>query len=272
MHRPNLKSLTAAQRAQLAQLIQQYVTPAIVNQHAFPPPAAHAPATILSWHRNFILGLENFLVAQGHPEWSPLPAWNPAEPIPAEFNIPNAGPDRLLNLNPGINFSPDFDHSNLGNFETDTDLGMAIMGRHGSVHITVGGLMGNFRSPAAPIFWPWHSFLDDIWWAWQRQTVVTPNCLGLTLNQARALLTSVGINVGTVTTVPHLDLPFGFPFPWPPQPQPPQPPGFPPFPFPWPPQPPIRQRPHRHVVVDQSPDGGDRVHHGVLVDLVLGRP
>lgn len=262
MHRTDLNTLAAAERTQLAQLIQQYATPAIVNQHAFPPPEAHAPGTILSWHRNFILGLENFLVAQGRPEWVPLPAWDPANQIPAEFNIPNAGPDRLVNLNPGINFSPDFDHANLGNFENNIDLGMAIMSRHAAVHNTVGGIMSSFRSPAAPIFWPWHSFLDDIWWEWQRQTVVVPDCSGLAQNQARSLLNSVGLNLGTVTVIPHVDFPFTFPFPW--QPQPPQ---LPPFPLPWP-----RPRPHRHVVVDQSPEANDRVHHGVAIDLVVGRP
>lgn len=29
------------------------------------------------------------------------------------------------------------------------------------------GVMGNFRSPAAPIFWNWHGYVDDIWKEWE---------------------------------------------------------------------------------------------------------
>jgi hypothetical protein len=270
MHRPDLNSLPAAQRTQLAQLIQQYATSAIVNQHLNAPPAVDSSgAVFLSWHRTYLAGLENFLVAQGHPEWSPLPKWNPANPIPAEFNLPNAGPDRLRDLTPNISFSPLFDQANLDNFETDEDLGRALMGPHDAVHETVGGVMATVRAPAAPLFWPWHSFIDDIWWDWQTTTVVTPDCVGLTVTQARTLLTRVGLTVGTVPTPPHLHFPGDFPFPGPPRFQPP---GFPPGSFSWPPRSPVRPRPHRHVVVDQFPVAGDRVHQGVAVDLILGMP
>ncbi len=174
MHRPDLNALPAGQRTQLAQLIQQYVTPAIVSQHLNAPPAVHSVgAEFLSWHRTYIAGLENFLVSQGHPEWSPLPEWNPANAIPAEFNIPNAGAGRLRDLTPNISFSPRFDHANLGNFRTDEDLGTALMRPHNTVHNEIGGIMSSMRAPEAPIFWLWHSFIDDIWWDWQRTTAPT---------------------------------------------------------------------------------------------------
>ncbi len=203
----------------------------------------------------------------------PLPAWNPATPIPEQFNIPNTGPDRLRNLNPNISFSPQFDHDHLGDFETDEELGMSLMGPHGSVHNVIGGVMRTFRSPAAPIFWPWHSFIDDIWWTWQRDTIITPDCTGLTFSRARRLLQSVGLTVGATTIEPHahprLDIPFRLdprisPSIISPSPE------FPPFP---PPLPSIfRRRRHTHVVVDQSPQPEDRVHHNVSVDLVFGMP
>lgn len=237
MHRTNLNELSSEERTQLAQLIQQYATPEIVGRHLFPPPGIHTDGSIfLSWHREYIAGLENFLVEQGHPEWSPLPAWDPSEPIPDEFDIPDEGPDALRNLNPNISFSPEFDSDNLGNFENDEELGMALMRPHDAVHIAVGGVMATFRSPEAPIFWSWHSFIDDIWWAWQRLTVITPNCLGSTRVRARQLLTSVGLVEGRVTRQPG--------------------PGT---------------QPGRRVVVDQAPDAGDRVARGTAVDLVIGR-
>lgn len=263
MHRRSLSSVSPKDRAALAGLIQQYVTPAIVSQH-LTTPDIHGGATFLSWHRNYLVGLENFLLAQGRPDFVPLPAWDPSEPIPSEFNIPDSGPGALQNLDPGITFSPQFDEENLGNWETEDDLGSALSGPHGSVHIAVGGVMANFQSPSAPIFWPWHSFVDDIWWSWQRLTVVTPDCTGRTLAEARRLLALVGLTTGTVTTNPHLHL---SPIPEPPVPLPPlfpfQP--FQPFrPFP------VRRRRHAHTVVGQAPEPGDRVHHGVGVDLELG--
>jgi Common central domain of tyrosinase len=239
VHRPNLNDLSPGDRTQLAQMIQQYVTPAIVGQHLFPPPGIHSDGSIfLSWHRVYVAGLENFVVQQGHPEWSPLPAWNPAESIPDEFNIPNQGPGALQNLNPNISFSPEFDPENLGNFENDEELGMELMMSpfHNSVHVAVGGVMATFRSPEAPIFWPWHSFIDDIWWTWQRLTVITPNCLGLTRVRARQLLISMGLVEGRIIRHPG--------------------PGT---------------QPGRRVVMDQAPDAGDRVVQGTAVDLVIGR-
>ena len=280
MHRPDLLSLAANERTTLAASIQQYVTPAIVNQHLSAPLGVHNDgATFLSWHRAYIAGLEAFLVDQGHPEWSPLPAWDPATRIPPEFNVPGQGVGKLVNLNPGISFSPTFDHERLANFETDGALGDTLMGIHGTVHIEVGGVMASFRSPSAPIFWCWHSFIDDIWWGWQRGVVVVPTCLGLSQAEAVELLTALGLVVGNVATQPHVDLPFIerppmvdiFPpfLPFPPRPGP-----WPAWPFPQPqPRPwPPRRRPHRHVVLDQSPDPGERLHHNSAVDLVLGRP
>lgn len=238
MHRPNLNDLSPGDRTHLAEMIQQYVTPEIVNLHVSPPGGIniHDPSLFLSWHRAYIAGLENFLVQQGHPEWSPLPAWDPAEPIPDEFNIPDQGPDALRNLDPNISFSPEFDPENLGAFENDEELADAVDGPHGAVHVRVGGLMGDFRSPGAPIFWPWHSFIDDIWWTWQRLTVITPNCLGLTRVRARQLLTSVGLVEGRIIRQPG--------------------PGT---------------QPGRRVVIDQAPDAGNRVVQGTAVDLVIGR-
>jgi hypothetical protein len=269
VHRPDLNSLSASDRTQLADLIQQHATPAIVQQHVNPPPGVHSNGTVfLSWHRSYIAGLEAFIVAQGRPEWSPLPAWDPSNAIPNQFNRPNSGPGALQDLTPNVSFSPDFDEPNLVNFDTDDELGIALIGPHNLVHVRVGGVMGNFQSPSAPIFWPWHSFLDDIWWSWQRLSVAVPDCGGMTLIQARAVLTAVGLLVGATTVQPHLHWPLPFP---------PDDP-LPPFTLHWHPggglhlhgrpQPP--RRPHRHVVVDQNPEAGRRVRPGVAVDLILG--
>ena len=268
MHRPDLNTLSASDRTALADLIEQYTTPAVVQQHTSPPPGVHSDGSVfLSWHRSYIAGLEAFLVAQGRPEWSPLPAWNPSNPIPNQFNRPNSGPRALQDLTPNVSFSPTFDEANLVNFDTDDELGLALMGPHNTVHNRVGGLMASFESPAAPIFWPWHSFLDDIWWSWQRLSVAVPDCGGRNTIQARALLTAVGLVVGATTVEPHLHWAFPPPLPDP----------GPAFNLHWHqgtglhlhrPQP--KRLAHRHIVVDQNPEPGRRVVPGTTVDLILG--
>jgi len=154
----------------MSRLIQQYVTPEIVDLHwnAAQAGAHRDPVMFLTFHREFIGGLDAFLSEQGYPQFVPLRAWNPAEPIPMEFNIPNFGPRRLRNLNPNVSFSPDFDPENLSSFRTVAELGDALMSRHNLVHQRIGGIMNDMRmAPLAPIFWPFHGFIDDIYANWQ---------------------------------------------------------------------------------------------------------
>jgi len=170
MSRPNLDNLTVGNRRLLASLIQQYATPEIIDIHwnAAQSGAHSNPVMFLNFHREYIGGLEVFLLGRGFPGAAPLPAWNPAGPIPGEFNIPNIGPRRLRNLNPAVSFSPEFDPENLSSFRTVAELGEALMTRHNLVHQRIGGIMNDMRlAPLAPIFWPFHSLIDDIYDNWQ---------------------------------------------------------------------------------------------------------
>lgn len=174
MRRPNIYDFSSRERALLADLILEYTTPEIIDRHwnAVLSGAHDDPVGFLSFHRSYILGLEEFLIRRGYGQWAPLPAWNPAEPIPLEFNIPSTGPGRLLNLNPGVSFAEFFEPAYLLGFPTEAELGEALIPRHNLVHSRIGGIMNNLRlAPAAPIFWLFHSFIDDIWWEWQRLTI-----------------------------------------------------------------------------------------------------
>lgn len=266
MHRRNLNDLTQADRKDLSKLIQDYVTPAVVQDHV---QNGHLiPANFLSWHRNYLMGLENYLQAKGHTKFVPLPAWDPSTQIPEEFNVPNRGPDRLEELNPNVSFENIV--ANLDNFENEEELMDAIEGRHDDVHNRIRGVMQTLRSPLAPIFWCWHSFVDDIWWEWQRRQLTVPDCIGLTLSRARRLITGMGLAVGSITTQSHshlsfeqirrplnpfrttLDSPFEIPFPMSPQL-------------------PDNLLRHRHVIVDQFPEPGDHIRRGDVINLVLGK-
>lgn len=70
MHRPNLNNMSATDRATLAGLIQQYVTPAVTDTHwnAVLSGAHNDPAGFLSFHRNFT----------GEPQNAPVRRQKPA--------------------------------------------------------------------------------------------------------------------------------------------------------------------------------------------------
>ncbi len=129
----------------------------------------------LDFHRNFIKNLENALINRGKNQYVPLPKWNPADPIPAEFshpgrstNNPGISPPSWITLAGGSIGDPVFGYTSLGQFKSSDELGRALGSDfHGLVHMTIGGDMNSFRSPQDPIFYPWHAFLDDLWSDWQ---------------------------------------------------------------------------------------------------------
>jgi hypothetical protein len=39
---------------------------------------------------------------------------------------------------------------------------------HSDLHFGVGGAMKDLHtSPAALIFWPWHAYVDNVYWDWE---------------------------------------------------------------------------------------------------------
>lgn len=201
MHRPYLNRLLKPESAQLARMIREYSTPEVVSEHraAVQTGVHNNPESFLSFHRDYLRGLESYLEKQGMPRWVPLPKWDPAQPIPEEFNIPSSGPGRLRNLNPNISFYPEFDRRNLNNFQNPAELGRALMLRHNTVHSAVGGVLNNLlEAPEAPIFWPLHAFIDDIWADWQESTVNVPSTIGLTYYQAYRVLVNSNLRPGRI--------------------------------------------------------------------------
>lgn len=170
-HRRNLNSLTSAERTQLVSLMLQYITDTVVADHMN---IVHSGEQIFIGHRRYVEGMENFLRNNGGGQFVPLPLWNPENPIPPEFNVVKAqdnGSQRpaLRNLNPGMSLPQQFRTPAVCNFTTGGELGDAINGWHGQVHNAVGGTMADIMtSPAAPIFWCWHAFVDHIYWDWQQ--------------------------------------------------------------------------------------------------------
>ncbi len=82
--------------------MMQYLTDAVVANHLN---INHSGLDIFTGHRAYIAGMEAFLSANGGGQFVPLPMWDPATPIPPEFNVVKAedgGNPRppLQNLNP----------------------------------------------------------------------------------------------------------------------------------------------------------------------------
>jgi Common central domain of tyrosinase len=210
-HRADLNTLTTAQRTQLVNLMLNYLTDAVVGDHVS---IVHSGLELFTGHRAYLLGMENYLTANGGGAFVPLPFWNSASPIPPEFNVvKNPGPGRppLANLNPGIPKPPQFEHPAVCEYDDPAQLGNDINGWHGSVHCAIGGTMCMLPvASAAPIFWCWHAFVDHIYWDWQRCTVPCPDVAGCTLEIAKKKIKAAGLSLRSTICLPECTLPPGY--------------------------------------------------------------
>ena len=177
-HRPDLNSLPAASRTNLRNLMLTYINDAVVWAHNPSNPNAivhHMGEHAFITHRNFIGDLENWLAVSGSGEFVPLPSWNPANPIPPEFNIVKAqdnGTPRppLVNLNPGLGKPAGLVPPALcGIGDAGSLWDVDVNPWHAAVHMSINGTMGDITiAPAAPMFFCWHGYVDEIYEDWLR--------------------------------------------------------------------------------------------------------
>ncbi len=209
-HRTDLNALSAGERQVLVNLMLPYLTDAVVAQHVT---IIHSGVELFTGHRAYIADLETYLQASGGGAFVPLPMWDPANPIPLEFNVVKPQDDStprppLVNLNPNMPLQPEWDYPAVCEFESGDDLGNAINGWHGGVHVSIGGTMGSLAiASAAPIFWCWHAFVDHIYWNWQLCQVECPDLVGCTLPYAKLKLRQNGLCSGSVSYVPKYVVP-----------------------------------------------------------------
>lgn len=164
MARRNINSFSSSERRVLARLIGQFADDAVVKMHRNMQ-GIHGgdPLRFLSFHREYVGRLENWLLRRGYSRFVPLPAWNPSQCIPREFRI------RINNSCPNVQFFPRFSRENMRSFASERAFASALEALHNQVHNRVGGQMRTIMtSPAAPVFWIWHAFVDDIWLEYQQ--------------------------------------------------------------------------------------------------------
>lgn len=204
--RPNINTFTTCEQYDLVTLMMNYLTPAIVNDHALAMATAHNyDDEFCIWHRAYIKDMEDWLATQsGGAKFVPLPKWDPATSIPNAFfnssTIPfsctNAGNasnslltpvstyPNLIRQNPNIlgwyDFSGFFNSATLCSYTSGTcasrptfgtaydNLACDLEDEHDLVHGAIGGAMGStVVASGAAIFWLWHAFVDDVCHDWE---------------------------------------------------------------------------------------------------------
>ena len=185
--RASLHTFTSAQHQQYAALHATFAatTGAVADHNAWH--SSHGSGSddhFLTWHRYFIRWLEDYLGSQGMDAESPVPYWPSDTPIPAELTAgtnnadPGVRPPTWTTMAGGTDTDPAFGYTSLGRFRTTGELGRALgTSYHGTVHNTIGGTMATFSSPLAPIFFPWHGYIDHIYAEWQRRATARPEAV-----------------------------------------------------------------------------------------------
>ena len=179
--RKNLYFTTNVENQRYATAHSNYVdsTGAISNHLAWHGShGSGSDAHFLFWHRYYNRQLEDYLGANGVHDYVPIPHWPSNMQIPAELaagtadTTPNVNPPTWTTMEGGTETDPAFGYTRLGQFKSTEELARAVgWSYHGTVHGAVGGTMASFESPRAPIFFPWHGYLDHIWAEWQRRTM-----------------------------------------------------------------------------------------------------
>ncbi len=189
--RRNISTFSPADQLELRQLMMTYINNVIVNEHLTTPGIHCENEFFLTWHRGYIDRMEAWLMTQTNgTKYLPLPKWDPNNVL----GIPNAffnnlvspgsavlaGYPALVNQNISGFGNFNFTSFTLGtvcatypagtqsractgvSFGTAIDnFALALERQHNNVHGDIGGVMGNFNSPAAAIFFLWHAYIDD---------------------------------------------------------------------------------------------------------------
>lgn len=186
--RKNQKNLTALEWQRFIHAIEALAETGISNPsyadfvqihvNAMDTPAghmwgAHGGANFLSWHREYLAKLEARLIAINPLVTLPYWDWvNDRSAIPAALSDPGALSDWGISRNPSFNGNSLASAAELntllaGNNFTVFQNTLEAAPFHNRLHVLVGGTMATSASPADPLFWLHHAFIDKIWADWQ---------------------------------------------------------------------------------------------------------
>lgn len=205
--RPDIvNDFTSAERTTLANLMLQYITLDVVQQHCdytaqtgISSIDIHSDFDFLPFHRMYIEGMEDFLLKEGYPQFVPLPKWDQSTCLPTELRVmasfcsgitaADCGDSGLSCVTPSwcpSNPLPNYlslpIQSGTNNDICDWNFSPTAPGGtdanglsrkietpyHNSGHGLMSGAMGQFTSPVLPAFWLWHAHIDDLWKEWEQ--------------------------------------------------------------------------------------------------------
>lgn len=201
-NRPDVSTLSSSDQVELGNLILEYLQSVpnpgfkngdpeflrwdIVAQHSAYGNSQQHPAwhsnneMFFSWHRDYIQGLEQYLINSGHPEFVPLPAWNPENPIPLGLRVVVPDLPPIQNSNPSLSMY-EVDELTCGQFNSMTQFAGFIragsnnptgqqFANHNAVHTAIGGSMGAVSTASgAAIFWLFHAHVDELYHCFQTE-------------------------------------------------------------------------------------------------------
>jgi len=151
----------------------------------------------LPWHRDFVTNMELGLRNEGEFDVA-IPYWNWEETpeVPTQLSelrrvwglgLPDNDRIEGLTYAPAraMTVWPQFQDS-LGGWP------------HGRVHVRIGGIMADTRSPADPFFWLHHGYIDKVWSDWQNgENGTDPTNATAIMQRSPALSREVGETINT---------------------------------------------------------------------------
>ena len=136
-------------------------------------------------HENYLRMMKRHVMVYDYP-WMPrgeIPAWRPDTTIPAIWRTAVASPlgncysmdmecdgwlsGSVANSSPNIPTPSTLRPGNVCQYATTEALFNRVRTWHANVHVTVGGSFRTMDSPSFPIFFPWHTYVQDVWLDWK---------------------------------------------------------------------------------------------------------
>ena len=177
-----INSLMAAPSSDTLPNYQQFVQCHVDAMTRHREWGAHGGLNFLTWHRDYLWHLEERLRSFKPNVTLPYWDWINDRAIPSQLSNSSDLTKWGVTRNSNPNFS---------NLASPSDLAIVLEGTsfstftrtienggyHNTLHVDVGGTMVTAASPADPIFWLHHCFVDEIFANWQAKhpTVNHPN-------------------------------------------------------------------------------------------------
>lgn len=148
-------------------LYKDFVGAHQMSQHKM---TAHRFPEFLPWHREFLFQFENRLREIEPDVTIPYWDWTRNRTIPSRLSVPSEwGVKRDLQPTDPL---PGFLGALIARAQRQRNFVLfhnIISGPHGTVHVDIGGEMGDIQnSPSDVLFWLHHCYLDKVWADWQK--------------------------------------------------------------------------------------------------------